>query len=212
MNYEKTKIAIYYRLLGMKFFNATNAFNYAKNFHNGKRKDGSEEFSHQVFIANFAITLPVITDEGKEDKLENVISAIFLHDVVEDFDITIADISNNFGKEVAEIVDNVSKIKEGCKVNEEKYFENIVKCPLSVIVKASDRIHNIQSMIGAFSITKQKDYIEETEKYHIPMLKKARKTFPEYEICFENLKQNLQSRIFLIKEMHKHFDISIKES
>lgn len=89
MNYEKTKIAIYYRLIGMKFFNAVSAFNYAKKFHNGKRKDGSEEFSHQVFIANFAITLPLITEKGNEKELENIISAIFLHDVVEDFDITV---------------------------------------------------------------------------------------------------------------------------
>lgn len=109
-----------------------------------------------------------------------------------------SDIANRFGNEVAKIVDNVSKVKEGYKVNEEKYFQNIEKCPLSVITKAADRIHNIQSMVGAFSIEKQKSYLEETEKYHLPMLKNARKLFPEYEVCFENLKQNLQSRIFII--------------
>lgn len=201
MNYEKTKIAIYYRLLGMNFFNAAKAFDFAKKYHNGKRKDGTDEFSHQVFIANFAITLPIITE--KKEELQDVIAAIFLHDVVEDFDITVSEIADKFGKTVSKIVDNVSKVKEGCKVNEEKYFENILTCPLSVIVKAADRVHNIQSMIGAFTLEKQKSYIEETENYHIPMLKEARRKFPEYEVTFENLKQNLQSRIFLIKEIHK---------
>lgn len=149
---------------------------------------------------NFAVTLPNIS---KKD-MDILLSSIFLHDVCEDYDIRFEEIEKLCGKKVARIVANLSKVYLGEKINEEIYFANIAKCPLSAIAKGCDRLHNISSMVGAFTIEKQKEYILETETHHLPIIKSARKEFPKYESAFENIKQSLKGRISLIKEIHKN--------
>lgn len=202
MNYEKTKIALYYRMIGKGYSKAVKAFNFAQKYHTNLRKDGQPEFSHQVWIANYAVTLPNIPD----DVMDILLAAIFLHDVMEDYHISFETISELCGPEVARIVFNLSKVYLGEKVDETLYFSRIAECPLSALAKGCDRLHNLSSMVGAFTIEKQKEYIEESETHHIPFLKAARKDFAEYELAYENLKLSLQSRISLIKEIHKAFE------
>lgn len=198
MNYEKTKIALYYRMLGKGFNKAVKAFNFAQAYHTNLRKDGQPEFSHQVWIANYAVTLPNIPD----DVMDILLAAIFLHDVMEDYHISFEVISELCGPEVARIVFNLSKVYLGEKVDEDLYFARIASCPLSALAKGCDRLHNISSMVGAFTIEKQKEYIDESETHHLPFLKKARRQFAEYELAFENIKLGLTGRISLIKEIH----------
>lgn len=199
MNYEKTKIALYYRLLGMGYYVACKAFTFAQEYHKGVRKDSSPEFSHQVWIANFAITLPI----PKED-MEILLAAIFLHDVCEDYDVTFEEIERQFGKRVREIVQNLSKVYRGQKIEESVYFERISNCALSAIAKGCDRLHNLSSMVGAFTKEKQISYIKESTDWHLPVLKTARRKFPQYELAFENIKLNLTSRISLIEIIHQN--------
>lgn len=201
-NYEKTKIAIHYRMLGMGMYNAIKAMNFAIEYHNGKRKDGAAEFSHQVFIANFAVTLPIYDKEF----MENLLCVIFLHDICEDYAVSFIDIENKFGKKVADAVKAITKVINGQKLSEEIYMQNIKTNIFAILAKGCDRLHNISSMCKAFSIEKQSSYIKETHNFIIPTLKYGRKHYPEYELAFENIKQAINGRMAII-EYHIYSNI-----
>jgi len=54
-------------------------------------------------------------------------------------------------------------------------------------------------MQGVFTREKQSAYISETEEYILPMLKEARKNFPEQESAYQNIRQVLLTQIDLIR-------------
>lgn len=193
-NYEKTKIAIHYRMRGAKMFKAAEAMNFAIDYHNGKRKDGSPEFSHQVFIANFAVTLPIFDNSV----METLLAAIFLHDVCEDYSVSFYDIEQKFGKEISNIVRLLTKIVNGTKIPEQTYYGNMKVSPIAILAKGCDRLHNISSMIGAFSEEKQISYIRETHDDILPLIKYGRNNYQEFELAFENIKQSINGRIDII--------------
>ena len=185
--YIKSKTALRYWLLGRNYIKAVEAMDYALKYHNGFRKDKiTPEFQHQVYIANFVrVYEPLLTYP------EETFVTIFLHDVMEDYNISVEEISNIFGSIVSESVYKVSKIYKGSKKDTVFYFNEISKCPISSIVKGADRVHNINSILGVFSDTGIKNYLEETEKYIIPMLRNSRHSFYKQEAVYENLKQYL---------------------
>ncbi len=71
--------------------------------------------------------------------------------------------------------------------------------PIASIGKGGDRMHNLQSMIGVFTKDKQKNYVTEAENKIIPMLKLARRNFPQQELAYENIKLVLNTQMQLIK-------------
>jgi hypothetical protein len=58
-------------------------------------------------------------------------------------------------------------------------------------------------MLNVFSLTKQKYYIEETETLILPMLKQARRRFPDQEPAYQNIKLILNSQIELIRAVQR---------
>ena len=197
--YLKSKISLRYWLLGRKYYEALKAMNYAEKFHKGNRKDGMPEFSHQIQLVNLARTFI--------DQLlypEATLIVLFLHDIPEDYDVSFKEIEKDFGKKVADAVYLLSKEYRGEKKETGHYYERLQTCPIASLGKGLDRVHNISTMLGAFSEEKQKKYIEETEIYIIPALKNARRAFPEQEPCYENIKFILYNLIKLYRAMHKH--------
>ena len=80
------------------------AYNYAKDNHNEqKRLSGEEYIIHPLSVAY------ILADLKLDD---STIAAALLHDVVEDTEITREDIINEFGEEIAEMVDGVTKLRE----------------------------------------------------------------------------------------------------
>jgi (p)ppGpp synthase/HD superfamily hydrolase len=188
-DYARHRIALYYWLLGARFFRAARAMTWAEGFHSGTRKDGvTPEFAHQVWIANFLRTLPLPTEV-----MENCLVAAFLHDVCEDKDVGFGEIASLFGAETGDHVERLSKKHRGVSVPADVYFSRLGETVVSALVKGVDRAHNLGSMTGVFALEKQKAYIEETLAHHLPMLKTARRRFPEFEAAFENIKQILLS-------------------
>lgn len=198
ISYEKTKIAITYRMLGAEWFIALKAMEFAKKYHNGKRKDGNPEFSHQIWIANYAITLPIMD----KNLFDFILAIIFLHDTCEDYAVLFEQIEQMFGKVVRDGVEALTKVINGVKLDTKDYYDNISQNPLAALAKGCDRLHNLSSMVTAFTIEKQKAYIKETKEYVLPMLKRARKENPVFELAFENIKQSINSRITLIEAIH----------
>ncbi len=198
--FTKLQVSLRYWLLGMaqsnpEYYKCIEAMEFAASFHQGKRKDGvTPEFEHQLTIAHYIRTI-------KDSLLypSETISTVFLHDVPEDYDISISEIQSRFGERVAQATWKLTKVLRGEKKNEDVYFDEMFSDPIASIGKGGDRIHNLQSMIGVFTIEKQKAYVLEAEERIIPMLKKARRLFPQQELAYENIKIVMNSQIQLIK-------------
>ncbi len=208
-NHQKLFISIRYWLLGASefdksFFVPLKALEYASSFHNGKRKDGvTPEFNHQLSIAQQARGML----KGLSDPA-TTLATIFLHDTSEDYDIGIEELESLFGSKVANCVKLVTKKFRGKEIPVDTYFSQIANDPVASIVKGLDRINNIQTMIGVFSLEKQKKYIDEVNNHFLPMLKIARRNFPEQEGIYMSIKQMLISQCSLILAIHD----SVKEN
>lgn len=158
------------------------AFNFAKNAHGDqKRLSGDSYLIHPVKV----------TETLSELKLDSkAIAAGLLHDVVDDTSSTLEDITNEFGKEVAFLVEGVSKLgkirypKENLEI---KSIETRVKKPIElqaenlrkiffamaqdirvVIIKLADRLHNMQTL-NSVPKEKQKRIALETLEIFAPI-------------------------------------------
>lgn len=197
--FDKRRMTLRQQLIGARMYNALVAMEFAGQHHVGFRKDQvTPEFDHQISIALYAMTLPDIRYR------EEVIATIMLHDVREDYDITDAEIralfvDKEFANRVANAVESMTKEWRGVRKDEAKVFEAIANDEIASIAKGCDRVNNIQSMLGVFTIEKQKEYVGEVDALFLPMLKIARRAFPHQVLAYENIKFVLKSQIELIR-------------
>ncbi len=122
------------------------AYNFAKEKHGDQlRKSGEPYIIHPMQVAY------ILADLGLDD---STICAALLHDVVEDTDVTHQDLINEFGLEIAEMVDGVTKLsKLNCESVEEEQVENYRKMFLAmgkdirvIMIKLADRLHNMRTL------------------------------------------------------------------
>lgn len=176
-------------LLGKEFYTALKAMEFAYSYHSGYRKDQvTPEFHHQVQIALNARTLCYTLLRP-----EDTFTVIFLHDVPEDFDVEFEILANKFGDFVTSATRKVTKKYKGAQKPYESYFEEMTHCPVASLVKGLDRCHNVWTMAGVFSQEKIKSYANEIDDYFLPMLKEARKAFPEQEMAYHNVAHQLRT-------------------
>lgn len=203
--FEKKLLTLRQQLIGARYYGALTALTFAMKYHTGTRKDGvTPEFQHQVEIALFAMTLPDLQYR------EQVITTIMLHDVREDYHITDQEIrallkeqAQTFVDQVCQAVENMTKEWRGEKKDEKELFQAMAIDPIASVAKGCDRIHNLQSMVGVFTVEKQKAYLEEVEELFIPMLKTARKEFPYQHNAYMNILHLMRSQVELIEAIHK---------
>lgn len=122
------------------------AFDYARKAHEGQRRKSGEPY----------ITHPLEVTEIVADLKLDVASlcASLMHDVVEDTDVTVAQIHEAFGEEIAGLVDGLTKLnKLRFNTREERQAENFRKMVISmsrdlrvILVKLCDRVHNMRTM------------------------------------------------------------------
>lgn len=130
-----------------------------------KRKSGEPYITHPIAVAE-------ILAGFKLDK-DTIIAAI-LHDTVEDTDVTLDDLTTNFGDTVANLVDGVTKLKsskQNKQQNKAATFHKILiatlEDPRVLVIKLSDRLHNM-STLGAVRPEKQRATAQETLDFYIP--------------------------------------------
>jgi len=195
-DYAKMKISIRAWMEGRGFHTAIKAMNFAEKHHTGTRKDGQPEFSHQVSQACYARTM-----EKNMLHPEAVLAVVFLHDVMEDYDVSYAELDDLFGTQIADAVVLMSKVIEGRKIPAEVYFSNLEKCQIASLAKGFDRVHNLLTMVGGFKPEKQREYLEETMNSIVPMLKAARRTHTSQEPIYENIKFVMTNQTTLYHSM-----------
>ena len=197
-NYDKLRTAMRYWLLGSGWHVALKAMEMGLDAHDGERRNGNPEFSHQMFQAQYARTLPALMYP------EETIAVIFLHDIVEDHDVPISTIHAEFGEMIGNGVDLMSDVDaQGKERPLELYYPAMVASPLASLAKGIDRMHNFQSMLDVFTLEKQRRYIDETREHILPMMKAARKKFTQQEPAYQNVKHVLLTQIDLIQAMHR---------
>ncbi len=133
---------------------------------NTYRASGEPYFLHPFEVAKIV---------AKEISLDDIsVVSAFLHDVVEDTEIDLKFIKKEFGKEVAEIVDGVTKIGGVFKGHDISQAENYRKLLLSMIndvrvilVKFADRLHNMRTL-GFVLPDKQRRIAKETIEIYAP--------------------------------------------
>jgi len=186
-DYNKIKTAIRYWMHGRDYHLALKAMEFGLKHHTGFRKDGiTPEFQHQVSQANFARTLNLMYPN-------ETLATIFLHDVVEDYAVSIHEIEQKFGIQVSKAVELMTNAyPDGTPKPIEIYYANMSNDAIASIAKGCDRMHNHQSMPGVYAIEKMLRKINETNEYILPMLKTARKTFTEQEPAYMNIRHILQ--------------------
>lgn len=199
--YAKQVSSMRYWLLGRDYHVALSAFEFAKQFHVGLRKDGvSPEFSHQMFIASYARTLvPSLMHP------EETLATIFLHDICEDYPVSFGDIEARFGQAVRRPVELLTKKKDGMRIPDDVYYGGMANDPVASIAKGLDRGHNILTMVSAgWSVEKQERYLAEVFELSLPMLKKARRLFTQQEPAYENVKA-----LLLIQAKHIELNLEL---
>ncbi len=144
------------------------AYEFGDKAHTGQlRKDGTPFFNHPTSVS-------LILAELEMD--EETIIAALLHDTVEDTPVTLEDVEKQFGKEVALLVDGVTKLAIiNYETKQEQQVENLRKMFLAmssdirvILIKLADRLHNIRTL-GAMTPEKQREKAEETIEIFAPI-------------------------------------------
>ena len=133
-----------------------------------KRASGDPYFSHPIEVAGLMTDL-------KMDQ-ETIITAL-LHDTVEDTLTTVEEIEKLFGKDVAMMVDGVTKLsKIEAQTEDERAAENLRKFLLAMsndvrvlLVKLADRMHNMRTLHYIKSEEKRKRIAKETMDIYAPL-------------------------------------------
>ncbi len=193
------------------------AFDLCKAAHGEqKRLSGEPYYYHPLAVASIIVTLGMDSES---------IAAALLHDVVEDTDIEREAIEKQFGKDVAMLVDGVTKLgKIPFSSREEQQAENLRKMLLAmaedirvIIIKLADRLHNMRT-INAQTPQKQRDKSLETLEVYAPIAHRLgiRAVKEELEdlaiahldpVAYAEIEQSLNSR----KQYREQFLESIKD-
>ena len=136
--------------------------------HNGQlRRSGEEYVCHPLHVACILVEIGMDSD---------AVVAALLHDVVEDTEIELAEITRRFGQDVSNLVDGVTKITQmSFSTREEQQAENVRKMLLAMskdvrvmIIKLADRLHNMRTSDG-WAPQKQRDKAKETMDIYAPL-------------------------------------------
>ncbi|MBU4175360.1 MAG: bifunctional (p)ppGpp synthetase/guanosine-3',5'-bis(diphosphate) 3'-pyrophosphohydrolase [Actinobacteria bacterium] len=144
------------------------AYRFAREAHRGQcRKSGESYAEHPIAVATTLAELELDPD---------TVGAALLHDVVEDTPFSLNDIRLQFGEQIAEIIDGVTKLDRfEFSSREEQQAENMRKMLISmagdvrvILIKLADRLHNMET-ISALRPERQREISAETLEIYAPL-------------------------------------------
>ncbi|MDD5923292.1 MAG: bifunctional (p)ppGpp synthetase/guanosine-3',5'-bis(diphosphate) 3'-pyrophosphohydrolase [Clostridia bacterium] len=144
------------------------AYQLADKMHGDQRRvSGVPYILHPTSVACILVELGMDSES---------VAAALLHDVVEDTPITIEEVTSMFGKEIARLINGVTKLKKlPTSSKEEQQAENIRKMFIAmaedirvIIIKLADRLHNMRT-IDCMREQKRRDIARETMELYAPI-------------------------------------------
>ncbi len=174
------------------------AYHFAEAAHQEQRRFSGEPFIfHPVAVARILADL--------ELDLETLVAGL-LHDVVEDTRVTLPQIEEEFGAEVASLVDGVTKLgRLEYKSKEERQAENLRKMFLAmakdirvILIKLADRLHNLRTLQYQPE-DKQKEIADETLEIFAPLA---------HRLGMHHLKSELEDLAFRYINPVRYFELS----
>ena len=173
------------------------AFATAVKAHDGQHRISGEDYIHHPLgVARILADLQIDADS---------IAAALLHDVVEDTTITLEQLEKEFGKEIAILVDGVTKLSRiEYKSKEEQQMENYRKMFLAmakdirvVLIKLADRLHNMRTL-KPMAPEKQKRIARETLEIFAPLANR---------LGISNIKWELEDLSFRYLEPERYYEL-----
>jgi GTP diphosphokinase / guanosine-3',5'-bis(diphosphate) 3'-diphosphatase len=146
----------------------TRAFDFACDRHADQmRRSGDEFITHPVGVAQICAGMRLDTE---------TLCAALLHDTVEDTSASLEDVRAEFGEEIAQLVDGVTKLTGMTfESRDERQAENYRKMMVAmatdvrvILIKLADRLHNMRTL-GALSKQKQMAKARETLEIYAPL-------------------------------------------
>ncbi|MCP5378744.1 MAG: bifunctional (p)ppGpp synthetase/guanosine-3',5'-bis(diphosphate) 3'-pyrophosphohydrolase [Rickettsiaceae bacterium] len=164
-----------------------------------QRESGAPYYSHPLEVAEIIAEMRLDTD--------SIVTAI-LHDTIEDTDLTLEEIEQNFGKDVAKLVDGVTKLTK-IKFHEDnaRQAENFRKLLIALsddirvlLIKLADRLHNMRTIDFISNQEKKKRIALETLELYAPLAERIGMQQIKTElqdICFGILNPDIRESIVL---------------
>lgn len=166
-----------------------------------KRHDGSHYYYH------LSDATQDLLNHGVRE--QSIVTACLLHDAVEDIEwVTIEDIEREYGHDVAEMVDLVTKKKHvGYKQTQNMgiYLNRISQNYGASLIKTADRKHNFSTLKDATREKKLRQ-AKETEELFVPLFKQCRKLYPRYANYFFSAKTAIEPHLWEIKEHYREVE------
>ena len=174
------------------------AFDFAGLAHAGQsRKSGEPFVNHPIEVALILAELHMDTATLK---------AALLHDVVEDSEVSLEEIRERFGDEVADLVDGVTKLgkiefeslSEAQSNNLRKMLIAMAKDIRVILIKLADRLHNMRTL-AALPEARRYDKARETMEIYAPLA---------HRLGISSIKWELEDLAFYYLEPHKFHQVS----
>jgi GTP pyrophosphokinase len=183
------------------------AYEFALKAHgNQKRKSGEDYIQHCLHTAFVLVQI-------KAD-LETIIAGL-LHDIPEDTEYTLADIEKNFGAEVANLVEGITKLSKIKYRGIERYRESLRKMFLAmtndlrvILIKFADRLHNLRTL-DSLPLEKRLRIARETLEIYAPiagLLGIMKLKWQMEDICFKHLYPESYKKLEYKYEVEKRLE------
>ena len=161
------KVKLYNKFLNPDKLNK--AYKFAVKAHKNQKRDSGDPYSnHPIAVANILTEL----------KLDSAtIATGLLHDTIEDTHATYETIKNEFGQEVADLVDGVTKISvfenQATSISKAENFRKLILATSKdirvLLVKIADRLHNMRTIDAISKIEKKERIAKETMEVYAPL-------------------------------------------
>ena len=176
------------------------AFDFIVEKHHGQTRKSGEPYHHHLIEVCYIL--------ASLQCGPSTIIAGLLHDVVEDTDVSIEEITKRWGKDVAKIVDSLTKIQrlKLSKMQQEdfaaedhrKIFLGMAKDIRVIIIKLADRLHNMRTL-GALSSERQRSLSKETLEVFVPIA---------HRLGLEIIKSELQNLCLRYLEPERYQEVT----